>query len=109
VTVAWRDVALGAAVTAVLFVLGVFGLGLYLRFSNPASNYGAAGSLIVLMIWIYYSAQICFLGAEFTQVYANMYGSQIVPEEGAVRVRKVTGSALSQTQTKAAQPQGKTS
>lgn len=91
VTVAWRDVWLGSAVTAVLFVLGVFGMGLYLSFSNPASSYGAAGSLIILMIWIYYSTQIFLLGAEFTQVYANMYGSQIVPEEGAVRIRKVTG------------------
>lgn len=96
VTVAWRDVGLGATVTAVLFVLGAFGMGLYLRISNPASSYGAAGSLIVLMIWIYYSAQIFFLGAEFTQVYANQYGSQIVPEEGAVRIRKVTGSVPSQ-------------
>lgn len=107
VTIAWRDVWLGAAVTAVLFVLGVFAMGLYLRFSNPASSYGAAGSLIVLMIWIYYSTQIFFLGAEFTQVYASMYGSQIVPEEGAVRIRKVTGPLPSQKGE--ADPQGEAS
>jgi membrane protein len=110
VTIAWRDVWLGAAVTAVLFVLGVFGMGLYLGFSNPASNYGgAAGSLIVLMIWIYYSTQIFFLGAEFTQVYANLYGSQIVPEEGAVRIRRVTGPAPSQPGPTPAEPQGEAS
>ena len=96
VTIAWRDVGLGAAVTAVLFVLGAFGMGFYLRISDPASSYGAAGSLIVLMIWIYYSAQIFFLGAEFTQFYANIYCSDIVPEEGAVRIRKVTGPAPGQ-------------
>ncbi len=96
VKIGWRDVWLGAAATAVLFVLGVFGMGLYLRFSNPASSYGAAGSLIVLMIWIYYSTQIFLLGAEFTQVHANMYGSRIVPEEGAVRVRKVKGDVPAQ-------------
>ena len=98
VTVSWRDVSLGAAVTAVLFVLGVYGLTLYLSVSNPASSYGAAGSLIVLMIWIYYSTQIFFLGAEFTQVYANMYGSNIRPEEGAVRMRKLFGSDLQQVE-----------
>jgi len=85
----WRDVALGAVVTAVLFVIGALAIGLFLQRSSPTSSYGVAGSLIVLMLWIYYSAQVFFLGAEFTQVYANMYGSRIRPEEGAVYVERV--------------------
>lgn len=84
VKMAWRDVWLGAVVTAILFALGVFGISLYLRFSSPTSSYGAAGSLIVLLIWIYYSAQIVFLGAEFTQVFANRYGQRIRPDKNAI-------------------------
>jgi membrane protein len=76
VTLEWRDVLLGAAVTSLLFNLGKFAIGLYLGSSTVASAYGAAGSLVVLLIWVYYSAQIFFLGAEFTQVFANRYGSQ---------------------------------
>jgi membrane protein len=76
VTMEWRDVILGAAVTSFLFNLGKFGIGLYLGSSTIASAYGAAGSLVILLIWVYYSAQIFFLGAEFTQVFANRYGSQ---------------------------------
>jgi membrane protein len=76
VTIEWRDVALGAAVTSLLFNLGKFVIGLYLGSSTVASAYGAAGSLVILLIWVYYSAQIFFLGAEFTQVFANRYGSQ---------------------------------
>jgi membrane protein len=90
VVITWHDVTIGAAVTTVLFLLGVAGIGLYLQYSDPTSSYGAAGSLIVLLIFIYYSAQIFFLGAEFTQVYANMYGSHIRPEEGAVQVQRIT-------------------
>ncbi|MEM8805596.1 MAG: YihY/virulence factor BrkB family protein [Cyanobacteria bacterium P01_G01_bin.38] len=78
VTVAWRDVWVGAAMTALLFTLGKLLIGLYLGNSSVGSAYGAAGSLAVILIWIYYSAQILFLGAEFTQVYANRYGSKIV-------------------------------
>ena len=76
VTLEWRDVILGAAVTSLLFNLGKFVIGLYLGSSTVASAYGAAGSLVILLIWVYYSAQIFFLGAEFTQVFANRYGSQ---------------------------------
>jgi membrane protein len=76
VTIEWHDVILGAAVTSLLFNLGKFGIGLYLGSSTVASAYGAAGSLVILLIWVYYSAQIFFLGAEFTQVFANRYGSQ---------------------------------
>jgi membrane protein len=78
--IAWRDIWLGAFVTAILFSLGKFLIGLYLGNSAVASTFGAAGSLVLLLVWIYYSAQILFFGAEFTQVYANNYGSKIVPE-----------------------------
>ncbi|ATB26607.1 YihY/virulence factor BrkB family protein [Melittangium boletus] len=74
--VAWKDVWLGAAVTSLLFGLGKFGIGLYLGRSAVASSYGAAGSLAVVLLWVYYSAQILFLGAEFTQVYARRHGSR---------------------------------
>jgi membrane protein len=84
--IAWRDVWIGAAITALLFVLGKFLLGLYIGRSSVGSAYGAAGSLIVILIWVYYSAQIVFFGAEFTQVYANQYGSHIKPDQDAVAV-----------------------
>ena len=78
--IAWRDVWVGAFVTAVLFSIGKTLIGLYLGSSAVATSFGAAGSLVVLLLWIYYSAQILFFGAEFTQVYANQLGSKIVPE-----------------------------
>jgi membrane protein len=84
VKMAWRDVWLGAFITAVLFTLGKFAIGLYLGHSTMASSYGVAGSFVVLLVWVYYSAQILFLGAEFTQVYANRFGSRIRPAENAV-------------------------
>lgn len=76
----WRFVWLGAFVTAILFSLGKLLIGLYLGNSAVASSFGAAGSLVLLLVWVYYSAQILFFGAEFTQVYANMYGPKILPE-----------------------------
>lgn len=82
--VAWRDVWIGALVTAALFTLGKYALGLYLGNSNLATPFGAAGSLVILFVWIYYAAQILFLGAEITQVYANTYGSGIKPKSDAV-------------------------
>ena len=78
--IAWRDVWLGAFVTAILFSIGKTAIGIYLGNSAVTSTFGAAGSLVLLLIWIYYSAQILFFGAEFTQVYANKYGSKILPE-----------------------------
>lgn len=90
VRVAWHDVWIGSLVTAFLFTVGKWGIGLYLGNSAPGSTYGAAGSLIVLLLWIYYSAQILFLGAEFTQVYANNYGSRIVADETAVSLTPAT-------------------
>jgi len=78
VKIAWTDVWIGAAATAGLFVLGKFLIGLYLAKGAIASSYGGAGAVIVMILWVYYSAQILFLGAEFTQVYANTYGSRVV-------------------------------
>jgi len=72
----WRDVALGGAVTSALFSLGKLGLGIYLGKAAFASAYGAAASVVVLIVWVYYSAQIFFLGAEFTHVFANRHGSR---------------------------------
>ncbi len=73
----WRDVWYGSVFTAVLFIVGKFALGLYIGRGSVGSSYGAAGSLIVLLLWVYWSAQILFFGAEFTQVYACMHGSRI--------------------------------
>ena len=84
VKIKWSDVWIGAAITSVLFAIGKYALGLYLGRSSFGSVYGAAGSLMVLLAWIYYAAQILFFGAEFTQVYARRYGSQIVPDEHAI-------------------------
>ncbi|SEA56820.1 YihY/virulence factor BrkB family protein [Variovorax sp. YR216] len=75
VSVQWRDVWIGAAVTAVLFVIGKYLIGLYIGKTGVASGYGAAGSLVVVLVWVYYSAQIFLLGVEFTWVYAHEYGS----------------------------------
>ena len=72
---AWRDVWLGAVFTAVLFVIGKFGLSIYLGKAAIGSSFGAAGSLVILLVWVYWSAQILFFGAEFTQVYARSHGS----------------------------------
>jgi membrane protein len=74
--VAWRDVGVGAAVTALLFTLGQAALGRYLGTSSIASVYGAAGSVVVILVWVYYSAQVFFLGAEFTHAFATTYGSR---------------------------------
>jgi hypothetical protein len=83
VRIAWKDVWIGAIITAALFTLGKYALGLYLGRSGVSSAYGAAGSLVVLVVWVYYSAQILFFGAELTQVYARSRGSDIVPSKNA--------------------------
>jgi membrane protein len=83
VEIAWRDVWVGAAVTAVLFTIGKLLIGLYLGRSSMTSVYGAAGSLVLLLLWVYYSAQILFFGAELTQVYANSYGTRVMPAPNA--------------------------
>jgi membrane protein len=86
--ISWRSVWVGAAVTAFLFVIGKFLIGFYLGQSNPGQAYGAAGSLAVLLLWIYYSALILLFGAEFTETWAERRGQGIEPERGAVRVRR---------------------
>jgi membrane protein len=86
VEIGWTDVWIGAIATSFLFTLGKYALGLYLGRSAVASAYGAAGSLVIVLLWVYYSAQILFLGAEFTQAYAHMYGSQVRPSPNAVPV-----------------------
>jgi membrane protein len=80
----WREVWIGAAVTAVLFTVAKFLLGLYFSHSNPGSTYGAAGSIILIMLWVSYAGLILLFGAEFTQVHAASRGRKIVPTEGAV-------------------------
>ncbi|MBP8252170.1 MAG: YihY/virulence factor BrkB family protein [Herpetosiphon sp.] len=84
VEIAWKDVWIGALLTSFLFAIGKYIIGKYLATSATASTYGAAGSLVIILLWIYYSTQILFFGAEFTQVYANKYGSKLVPAENAV-------------------------
>ncbi len=76
VSIRWRDVWIGALVTSLLFSLGKFGIGLYLGKASVESSYGAAGALVVLLVWVYYSAQIFLLGAEFTKVFAQHEGSR---------------------------------
>ncbi len=111
VEIAWSDVWIGAAVTALLFVIGKFLIGLYLGRGSVGSVYGAAGSLAILLIWVYYSAQILFFGAEFTQVYAHHRGSRIKPSADAIlltdEARTQQGIPTSGQVTAAAQQQAK--
>jgi membrane protein len=88
--IAWRDVIVGAFMTSVFFSLGKLVIGLYLGNSAVASTFGAAGSLVIILVWINYSAQILFFGAEFTQVYANQLGSRIVPESVETKEKDAT-------------------
>jgi membrane protein len=88
VKIQWRDVWVGALATAALFTLGKFLIGLYVGRSTVASPFGAAGSVVALVVWVYYSAQILFFGAELTQVYAKFHGSKIEPSDNAVLVER---------------------
>ena len=88
VTIRWKDVWVGAAFTAVLFILGQFIVGLYIANANVGSVFGAAGSLTVILVWIYYSAQILLFGAEFTEVWARHYGVRLQPDGDAVWVNQ---------------------
>jgi membrane protein len=114
VVIQWRDVWIGATITAVLFVLGQLLLSLYLGLANPGTAFGAAGSLVVLLVWIYYSAQIVFFGAEVTQVYATEYGSGITPKKGAEfvteekRAQQGLGSSATGRKTKRERRKGAT-
>jgi membrane protein len=83
----WRDVWIGAVMTVILFLIGKWALGIYLG-SGTASAYGAASSLVTLLLWVYYSSQILLFGAEFTQVYAKRRGARIEPDRYAVRIER---------------------
>jgi membrane protein len=85
----WRDVAAGAIATAILFMLAKFGISFYIRQSKVGSTYGGAGSLVVLLLWVYFSAMILYFGAEFTKAYAIEYGSNIYPDEYAVTTKTI--------------------
>ena len=84
----WRDVWVGAVATSLLFVLGKYAIGLYLGRNEPQSAYGAAGSLAVILLWVYYASMLVLFGAEFTKTWAKVRGSGIKPEHGAVRVKE---------------------
>lgn len=88
VKISWKDVKWGAFFTALLFLIGRFLIGLYIQKSGTANAYGAAGSIIVILLWVYYTAAILYLGAEFTQVYAEQLGSRIKPADYAVHVEQ---------------------
>ena len=93
VNIAWRNVWTGAAVTAVLFTIGKTLIGLYLGRSTVASVYGAAGSVIVILLWVYYSAQVVFFGAEFTKVYSRRFeAAVVVPTVDVAVARRAVGS-----------------
>jgi len=89
VTLRWKDVWIGAVVTAVLFMIGKFLIGVYIARAGIGSIYGAAGALVVVLIWTYYSSQILFFGAEIIRAYANRRGRHVIPTEHAVPMTKV--------------------
>ena len=86
--IAWRDALVGAVITAILFSVGIWAIGLYLGRSGAGSPYGAAGSLVVFLLWTYYAALILFLGAEITQAVSFVYGDRIVPDEYSRQIDK---------------------
>ena len=83
----WKDVLIGGAITSFFFTLGKLAIGYYLGHSQLATLYGAAGSVVIIMVWVYYSAVILFLGAEFTKVYAKLHGGKIYPNEYAIWIK----------------------
>lgn len=87
VRISWRDTMLGAALSALLFVVGQFAIGYYLGAGTVASRYGAAGAVVAVLVWVYYSGIIFFFGAELTQVLANRYGANVEPEPDARSLR----------------------
>lgn len=93
VEIQWKDVWVGAALTAILFTIGKYLIGLYIGTSGVSSTFGAAGSLITILVWVYYSSLIFFLGAEFTRIYATEYGSGVAPAENAQQINAAPQSA----------------
>ena len=87
--ISWKDVLAGAVVTAILFMIGKFAISFYISKSNVGSTYGAAGSLVILLLWVYYSAMILYFGAEFTKAYSVKFGSPIYPDDYAVTTKTV--------------------
>jgi membrane protein len=85
----WKDVRVGAITTAILFMLGKFAIGYYLGASKVSSTYGAAGSIVIILLWVYYSAAILYFGAVFTRVYVQYFGAQIYPNEYAVWIKQI--------------------
>jgi membrane protein len=85
----WKDVIAGAIATSLLFMIGKFGISFYISKSNVGSTYGAAGSMVILLLWVYYSAIILYFGAEFTKAYAVKYGEEIHPNHYAVTTKVV--------------------
>lgn len=85
----YRDVTIGAVVTTILFLIGQYGISIYLSTSKIGSLYGAAASILLLLVWVYYSATILYIGAEFTKAWANELGSKIYPDEYAVATRTI--------------------
>jgi len=85
----WKDITAGAVATAVLFMLGKFAISFYITKTNVGNTYGTAGSLVILLVWIYYSSVILYFGAEFTKAYAIKYGSRITPNDYAVITKTV--------------------
>ncbi len=88
VRIQWKDVKAGAFFTAILFMIGRFLIGFYIQTTGPESTYGAAASVIVLLLWVYYTAAILYIGASFTRAYAEYHGSRITPAEFAVHVEE---------------------
>lgn len=87
-TIAWKDTLIGSSVTGILFMIGKFAIGFYIGSSTIGSAYGAAGSVIIILVWVYYSAIILYFGAEFTKVYAMEHGQKIIPNDYAVEIKK---------------------
>ena len=85
----WKDVLIGAMATAALFMIGKFGISFYIGSANVGSTYGAAGSLVVLLVWVYYSSVILYFGAEFTKAYAARFGRRIMPNDYAVWIKQI--------------------
>jgi len=93
----WKDIMAGAVTTAIFFMLGKFGISFYISKTNVGSTYGTAGSLVVLLLWVYYSSIILYFGAEFTKAYAVKYGAEIHPNDYAVTMKEIEVETGKQT------------